>query len=145
MSQTPTIFRERLITRKQSIKSAASIYLVTLHLPDQNPLSYRQIQYAYNKALKLIGLFPRFSSTHIMRHSMANLVRSISDLDTAQAVGGWKSRDIVESVYTDTPVHVADKARKDIENLLFSDEESDDFDPEPIVNDSFGALKLLKS
>ena len=32
---------------------------------------------------------------------MANLVRQNLGIDAAQAVGGWKSRDVVEKVYTD--------------------------------------------
>ncbi|MCP4913600.1 MAG: phage integrase family protein [Oligoflexia bacterium] len=65
------------------------------------PLKYRQIQHHYNRALKKAGLYPRFSATHILRKAMANLVRQNLGIDAAQAVGGWKSRDVVEKVYTD--------------------------------------------
>lgn len=39
------------------------------------PVSYRAIQYNYNKALKKAGLYPQFSSTHILRKAMTNIVR----------------------------------------------------------------------
>ena len=67
------------------------------------PLNYRSIQYRYNRALKKAGLYPQFSSTHILRKAMVNIVRQEMGLDAAQAAGGWKSRDIVERVYTDAP------------------------------------------
>ena len=67
------------------------------------PVSYRSVQHRYNKALKQAGLFPQFRSTHIMRKAMANIVRQELGLEAAQAVGGWKSRNIVEKVYTDAP------------------------------------------
>ncbi len=56
------------------------------------PVSYRTIQYQYNKALKKAGLFIQFKSTHILRKAMANIVRQEMGLDAAQAAGGWKSR-----------------------------------------------------
>lgn len=83
------------------------------------PLSYREIQYRYNKALKKAGLDDKFSSTHIMRHTMANMVRSQLGLDSAQAVGGWKTRDLVENVYTETPTHIGGEARVEIEKFLY--------------------------
>lgn len=60
------------------------------------PLHYRQIQYQYNKALKAAGLWPTFKATHILRQAMANIVRQNMGLKAAQAVGGWKSREVVE-------------------------------------------------
>jgi integrase len=70
------------------------------HLKGQ-PLTYRQIQHHYNKALKKAELWPEFSATHILRKAMANIVRQSLGLEAAQAVGGWKSRSIVEKIYTD--------------------------------------------
>ena len=67
------------------------------------PVSYRSIQYRYNKALKSASLYPKFSSTHILRKAMANIVRQELGLDAAQASGGWKNRDVVERNYTDAP------------------------------------------
>jgi site-specific recombinase XerD len=59
-------------------------------------LTYRQIQYHYNKALKKAGLYPRFTSTHIMRHASASAVREGLSLDHSQAMGGWKSSKVAE-------------------------------------------------
>ena len=67
------------------------------------PVSYRSIQYQYNKVLKAAKLHPKFSSTHILRKAMANIVRQELGLDAAQASGGWKTRDIVEKTYTNAP------------------------------------------
>jgi integrase len=68
---------------------------------DGQPLNYRQIQYRYNKALKKAKLWPTYKATHILRKAMANIVRQNMGLEAAQAVGGWKTREIVERVYTD--------------------------------------------
>ena len=67
------------------------------------PVSYCSIQHRYNTALKKADLYPRFRSTHILRKAMANIVRQELGLDAAQAAGGWKTRDIVEKVYSDVP------------------------------------------
>tara|TARA_Y100000768_G_C23919431_1_gene654094 strand:- start:136 stop:1269 length:1134 start_codon:yes stop_codon:yes gene_type:complete len=105
------------------------------------PLSYRQIQYHYNKALKRVGLSGKYSSTHIMRHSMANIVRERLDLDSAQAVGGWKTRDLVENVYTDMPTHKADEARKNVEDFLY---ESSEEEPDPTGPNTPSQVKGMK-
>lgn len=78
------------------------------------PVSYRAIQYHYNKALKKAGLYPQFSSTHILRKAMANLVRKEMGLDAAQAAGGWKSRSVVERFYSDIP----NELNKQVVNLV---------------------------
>jgi len=70
---------------------------------DGEPVTYRQIQYNYNKALKKADLYPEFTSTHILRKAMTNIVRQGLGLDAAQAAGGWKSRDVVEKNYSDAP------------------------------------------
>lgn len=85
---------------------------------DGTPLSYRQIQYQYNKALKKTGLYPKFQSTHILRKAMANIVRKEMGLDAAQAAGGWKSRDVVERTYTDVPNDLGRKAVDYVEQLV---------------------------
>ena len=82
------------------------------------PVSYRTIQYRYNKALKVAGLYPKFSSTHILRKAMANIVRQELGLDAAQASGGWKTRDIVERTYTDASNTVNKEIVDHVENLL---------------------------
>ncbi len=64
---------------------------------DGKPLAYRQIQYQYNTALKKAGLFPKYSSTHIMRHSMGTITRKVTgSLDAAQAVTGHKDIKMVQ-------------------------------------------------
>jgi hypothetical protein len=106
------------------------------------PLSYRQIQYHYNKALKKADLSHKFSSTHIMRHTMANMVRSKLGLDSAQAVGGWKTRDLVENVYTETPSHIGLEAREKIESFLCDNSEMTP--PRNPEQDFCSGLKLVK-
>lgn len=52
-----------------------------------SPLVYKQIQYQYNKALRKAGLADKYSSTHIMRHSMGTITRRVTgSADMAQAV-----------------------------------------------------------
>ena len=82
------------------------------------PVSYRSAQHRYNIALKKVGLFPRFRSTHILRKAMANIVRQELGLDAAQVVGGWKSRSVVERVYTDAPVSWSQKAVDHVGRLI---------------------------
>jgi integrase len=61
------------------------------------PLNYRRVQFNYNKALKLAGLHPSFSSTHILRYSMASESRRImGTLDAAQAITGHHSIKMIE-------------------------------------------------
>lgn len=121
-------------------KSGIVLELV-FHLKGK-PLSYRQIQYHYNKALKRAGLSHKYSSTHIMRHTMANMVRSQLGLDSAQAVGGWKTRDIVENVYTEIPTHIGAEARSEIEDFLYKKNQNPTT-PTP-NNKSCTGLKLVK-
>ena len=90
---------------------------------DGRPLKYREIQYRYDKALKKAGLKHKYSATHILRHSMANLVRERLGLEHAQAVGGWKTRSLVEHVYTQQPAHLTHDALKNIENFMLPKDE----------------------
>ena len=66
------------------------------------PLSYREIQYNYRKALIKSGLSD-VASTHFLRHSAINIVRSASTLDHAQSIADHKSRMVVERIYSDLP------------------------------------------
>ena len=84
------------------------------------PVSYRNIQYYYNKALKKAGPFPKFRSTHILRKAMANIVRQELGLDAAQVAGGWKSRSIVEKIYTDVPSELGQKVVDHVGELVGS-------------------------
>lgn len=112
-------------------------YDFVFHLEGQ-PLMYRQIQYRYNKALQKAGLFHKYSSTHILRHSMANLVRERMGLEHAQAVGGWKTRELVEHVYTERPAHLTKDALSNIENFMNEEENG------PTQGPSFPSLKLVR-
>ena len=51
---------------------------------------------------------------------MANLVRERLGLEYAQAVGGWKTRALVEKVYTDQPTHLSKDALENIEEFMFT-------------------------
>ncbi|MCP4912361.1 MAG: tyrosine-type recombinase/integrase [Oligoflexia bacterium] len=85
---------------------------------DGQPVSYRMIQYQYNKALKKAGLYSKFKSTHILRKAMANIVRQEMGLDAAQAAGGWKSREVVEKTYTDAPNSLNKEAVELVERMV---------------------------
>ena len=102
------------------------------------PLDYRKIRYRYNKALRKAGLGNKFSSTHILRHSMANLVRERMGLEHAQAVGGWKTRELVEHVYTDRPAHLTKDALENIEDFMKEKENG------PPTGPNFSLLKLVR-
>jgi integrase len=93
------------------------------------PVSYRQVQHHYNKSLKRAGLYPEFSSTHILRKAMANIARSEMGLDAAQAAGGWKSREVVEKVYTDAPNELNKQVIEHVEKMIVG---GNDFDTERI-------------
>jgi integrase len=107
------------------------------HLEGQ-PLKYRTICYRYNKALRKAGLGNKYSSTHILRHTMANLVRERLGIEHAQAVGGWKTRELVEHVYTDRPAHLTKDALKNIEDFMAEKENG------PPKGPDFSLLKLVK-
>lgn len=60
-------------------------------------LSYRKVQYQYNKALKKAGLNHLFSSTHMMRYSMATeAMRTFGTVDHVKAATGHKSTKLAE-------------------------------------------------
>lgn len=85
---------------------------------DGQPLTYRDIQYNYNKALKKCGLFPKYSSTHIMRHTMASITRKVTgSADSTQAVTGHKDIRMVEH-YSGSPDSKQKQAVRDVEAYL---------------------------
>ena len=49
---------------------------------------------------------------------MANIVRQEMGLDAAQAIGGWKSRAIVEKIYTDAPSEWGQRAVNRVGELI---------------------------
>ena len=116
------VLERRLLDRKPSgftdARTGGVVPCDFVFHQEGKPLAYRWIQYRYNKALKKAGLGHKFSSTHILRHSMANLVRERLGIEHAQAVGGWKTRSIVENVYTDRPAHLTKDALENIEDFM---------------------------
>lgn len=85
---------------------------------DGNPLTYRQIQYEYNKALKKAGFEKKYSSTHIMRHSMGTLTRRVTgSMDMAQAVTRHKDIQVAQQ-YAGLPTEANRKAVNDVFNYL---------------------------
>lgn len=87
---------------------------------DGQPITYRQVQYQYNKTLKKAGLSELFSATKIMRKAAANIVRKTKGLDSAQNYGGWKSRAVVEKHYTDLNFDENKEIAKDLQDLIES-------------------------
>jgi integrase len=89
-----------------------------LHQIDGKPLHYYEIYKAYNRGLKAAGLFPKYSATHILRHSMAKQARIVTgSLDGAQAMGGWASVKQCEH-YADSPTHMQVEASEGVEKRL---------------------------
>jgi integrase len=83
-----------------------------------DPLSYRQIQYQYNLALKKAGLFDKYSSTHIMRHSMGTITRKVTgSLDMAQSVTRHKDIQVAQQ-YASLPTEANKKAVSDVYSYL---------------------------
>lgn len=82
------------------------------------PLHYYEIHHAYTRGLKLAGLFPKYSATHIMRHSMAKQARVVTgSIDGAQAMGGWASVKQCEE-YADGPSYLQVEAVEKVEQRL---------------------------
>lgn len=82
------------------------------------PLGYRKIQHAYNKALKKCGLYGKYGSTHIMRHSMATITRRVTgSLDATQAVTGHKDQRMVQH-YATLPSIAQEQAVRSVEAFM---------------------------
>ncbi len=111
-------FEERKASKVEDMRTGNKVSCDFVFHLDGQPLNYRTIHYRYNKALRNAGLGHKFSSTHILRHSMANLVRERMGIEHAQAVGGWKTRELVEHVYTDRPAHLTKDALENIEGFM---------------------------
>ncbi len=82
------------------------------------PLKYREIQHQYNKALKQCGLYPRFSGTHFMRHSMATITRQVTkSLELTQSITGHRDQKLVQHyAYMDSDNNKL--AQNKVENFL---------------------------
>lgn len=86
------------------------------------PLTYRQIQYRYNKALKSAGLSGRFSATHFARHTMVTFVRKeTGSLDDTMAITGHECRKVA-SGYADYSNERGFKAVEAISSQILDDE-----------------------
>jgi integrase len=104
------IFERAILRRLDHIKEGCN-YL--FHI-DGKPMSYRKVQSQYNRALKKIGLYPHFSSTHILRYSMATESRRVmGSLDAAQAITGHQSIKMIEH-YAKLPTRLQEDTVKKV-------------------------------
>ena len=88
------------------------------------PLRYKHIQYQYNSALKRAGLFPEYSSTHIMRHSMGTITRRVTgSLDATQAGTGHKDIRMAQH-YASLPSEANKLAVTEVQRFMFDLEKS---------------------
>lgn len=100
---------------KRRLESAFNGFL--FHINGE-PLTYRQIQYQYNQALKKAGLGDKYSSTHIMRHSMGTITRRVTgSVDMAQAVTRHKDIQVAQQ-YASLPTDANKKAVNDVFEYL---------------------------
>lgn len=107
----------RRIECASPIEFKGQVYNLIFNI-DGKPLSYRQIQYHYNKALQKCGLHKKFSGTHIMRHSMGTITRSVTgNLDSAQAVTRHKDTKIAQQ-YSQLDYELQKKASNDVEDYM---------------------------
>lgn len=89
---TPNL--EEVLRRRFDLKAPDSDYV--FHMNGE-PLKYRSVQHAYDSALKKVGLYGRFSGTHILRHFTAGITRLVcGNIDAVQAVTGHKSVKLAE-------------------------------------------------
>lgn len=85
---------EEILKRRLSQKHSSSDFV--FH-ENGEPIGYRKIQHQYDKALKKAGLYGKFSGTHILRHFMASLARSVcGSIDAVQAITGHRSVRVAE-------------------------------------------------
>ncbi|MBF0363829.1 MAG: tyrosine-type recombinase/integrase [Oligoflexia bacterium] len=80
---------EEILRRRLTENEKNCSYLFNIR---GKPLSYRQCQNAYNRALKTSGLYQQgFRSTHFLRHSAATITRELfGSLDYVAAMTGHK-------------------------------------------------------
>jgi integrase len=100
---------------KRRLECAVNGFL--FHIDGEVP-SYRQIQYQYNLALKKAGLADKYSSTHIMRHSMGTITRKVTgSADMAQAVTRHKDIKVAQQ-YASLPTEANKQAVNDVFSYL---------------------------
>lgn len=84
-----------VLLRRVNLKAPSSNYV--FHV-DGQPLKYRSVQHAYDKALRDVDLYKKTSGTHMIRHFTATLTRLVcGNLDSVQAVTGHKSLKLVQN------------------------------------------------
>lgn len=104
------VFEKAILRRLNHLKDDCNY----LFHQDGTPLRYRHVQYRYNKALKKIGLFPDYSSTHFMRYTMATESRRVmGSLDAAQAITGHHSVKMAEQ-YAQIPTMLQEETVKKV-------------------------------
>lgn len=82
------LWQDVQILLKGMMKFATDDLIFTIN---GNLLSYRQIQYAYDRAFKVAGLEHR--GTHVCRHTGSTIfLDQTQDLQALQQLGGWKSQ-----------------------------------------------------
>lgn len=116
-SRYPHIGDKMLLIFKKRLRKMVKGCDFLFHI-EGRPLHYFEIHHAYSRGLKRAGLFPKYSATHIMRHSMAKQARvATGTLDGAQAMGGWASIKQCEE-YADSPSHLQIEAVDKVEARL---------------------------
>jgi len=85
---------------------------------DGQPIQYRQVQYHFDKALRKAGLYPEYSGTHFLRHSMATITRRVTkSLEATQAVTGHKDQRLVQH-YASLPSEAQKTAVCEVEAFM---------------------------
>lgn len=96
------------------------------------PLSYRMIQFQFNKALRKAGLNGKVSSTHFLRHSAATCTRDFLGLEAAQAILGHKDIQTTQ-IYAQLPTKLIGESIEQMSQSLKLDDwnKSGTKSPEP--------------
>ncbi len=102
---------QTLLTELLKSKSASLIFTKT-----GEPLQYRQIQHAYDRAFAKVGLPHR--GTHVCRHTGSTMfLDKTQDLLALQQLGGWKDQHMPQH-YAKVRAHRAEKAMRESERRL---------------------------
>lgn len=86
------------------------------------PLSYRMIQFQFNKALKKAGLYGKVRSTHFVRHSTGTSSRDLIGIEAAQAILGHKDIKTTQ-IYAQLPTKLIGESIKKMSESLELDEQ----------------------
>ncbi len=106
---------KEILLKRVRLKSSVSDYV--FHI-DGLPLKYRAIQYNYDHALKKVGLYGRFSGTHLIRHGMASIALEVCEnISFVQALTGHKTLKLAQH-YSGLPTKLQEKAALQVESYL---------------------------